>query len=670
MKMPDVRVIPSGTSIAGGMDIVGSPIYSKPGTARIAYNYEWSTGGGLDRLSGIEPFSGKPSPSDAVYVYLQCSATIAGISLGNTVDGATSGATGKVIYLSGAYIGLTRVTGAFALENIRVGGVVKAALSNLTPAVDGFLDNILAKLAADDYQQDIARVPGSGRSRGVAFLNNRVYAWRNNASGTEMVIYKATTGGWVAVGMFHQISFTGGSNDYVEGDTITQGAVSATVKRVVLESGAWTGTAAGRLIITTPSGGVFAAGAAGGGGACTLSGASALIVLAPGGRVRTKEYTFTAALADKRLYGCDGVNQEFEFDGAVYVPISTGMGSIRATFVTCHKSHLFYGYRGSLQHSSIGNPYVWSVVFGAGELATGDEITNLISVGGSTDAAALMVLCKNALLVLYGNSSSTWKLDTLSRISGAQADSAQDIGGVVALDTPGVVRYPYTRSFGNFAWDTVSMDIQPIARERVSACSVYVSGKFKYRLFFTDGTAISGLPVGEGKFEWSVINYGRNIVIAEHGEINGIARTFYADDDGWVYEADKGRSLAGASMAYAVKLLPLTQGSPMTEKSYRSMQLEVEANSACTLYTSGEFGNGEDGASQQTVDKEYGQPLIWDLTNYDKSYWDTKSVGLTTLPLEGFGTRVSISIAGAAADELPHSLYATTVLYTPRRMTR
>jgi hypothetical protein len=291
-------------------------------------------------------------------------------------------------------------------------------------------------------------------------------------------------------------------------------------------------------------------------------------------------------------------------------------------------------------------------------------------VGGNTDAAALMVTCKNALAVLYGNSSADWKLDPLSSISGAQADSAQDIGGVVALDTPGVMRYPYTRNFGNFAWDTVSMDIQPIAKDQQCACSVYVSGKFKYRLFFADGTAISGLPVGKGAFEWSIINYGRNILIAEHAEIEGTARTFYGDDQGWVYEADRGRSLAGDPLPYALKLLPLTQGSPMTEKTYRLMQLEVECLSACTLYTSGEFGNGEDGATQQTADQRYGVGLNWDLSNYDQAYWDTATVGMTTLPLEGVGTRVSISVAGEADNELQHTLYAVTVLYTPRRMTR
>ena len=56
--------------------------------------------------------------------------------------------------------------------------------------------------------------------------------------------------GWVLVPLMEQISFTAGTTAYTEGSTLTQGAVSSTVKRVVLESGTWGGgTAAGRLII-------------------------------------------------------------------------------------------------------------------------------------------------------------------------------------------------------------------------------------------------------------------------------------------------------------------------------------------------------------------------------------------------------------------------------------
>ena len=672
--MPPVQVTADSAVIGGGMNLTVPPIFAKPGTSRLAYNYEFGVNGGSERLRGIEPFDGRPAPSAGAYVLMECEDTISGIALGDTVDGATSGAAGKVIYISGAQLAVTRVTGVFAEEDLEVSGVVKATVTDTAPSVDGFVENAIYKAVADDYQADITKVPGSGAIRGLAILNDVVYAWRDNAGGTAMAIYKSSGSGWTAVALLEQVSFTGGSSEYAEGETLTQGGASATIARVVLESGAWSGTAAGRLIISGRTGGNFSAGASAGGGVATLSGAQTAITLSPAGRVRTDAYTFTAELSAKRLYGCDGVNSEFEFDGTVLVPLNTGMGSIRATSVRCHKQHLFFGYRGSLQHSAIGDPYVWSVVFGAGELGTGDEITNLISVGGATAAAALLVLCRNALFVLYGTSSDDWDLQPLSRVSGAQADSAQDIGGVVALDAPGVVRYPATQDFGNFAWDTVSMDIQTIARGQSCACSVFVTGLFKYRIFFTDGTAISGLPRQKGGgFDWSVIDYGKTILFAEHAEIAGVARTFYADNEGWVYEADKGRSFAGEAITYALKLQPLSQRSPMVEKTYRDAQLEIQAESACTIHTSAEFGTSSsgvpEGQTQEVQTPQYGSGLIYDLSDYDQSYWDVSSVSRKMVPVEGDGTNVAMTIAGTSDNELTHTVWSVTVFYTPRKIT-
>ena len=260
-------------------------------------------------------------------------------------------------------------------------------------------------------------------------------------------------------------------------------------------------------------------------------------------------------------------------------------------------------------------------------------------------------------------------MQPMSHISGAFADSAQDIGGVVALDSPGVVRYPATRSFGNFAWDTMSLAIQSVAANQSSIASVYVPGLFKYRLFFTDGTAISGLPVGDKSFEWSVINYGRNIVYAINDEIAGVARTFYQDDQGWVYEADVGRSFAGDSIPYAMVLHYLTQKSPQVEKGYKQMQLEVTPKSACTLQTSVQFYDGTGPTTTQSL-PIYGSGLTWDLSSYDASYWDTLETARKAVPCEGAGTAIAITVAGDSANELTHTLHAASVLYTTRKIAR
>ena len=50
----------------------------------------------------------------------------------------------------------------------------------------------------------------------------------------------------------------------------------------------------------------------------------------------------------------------------------------------------------------------------------------------------------------------------------ADASTTKRYGGTVALDTPGVVRYPATQSFGNFSWDVVSQAIQPAAKEQIA----------------------------------------------------------------------------------------------------------------------------------------------------------------------------------------------------------
>ena len=71
--MPRVDVRPDVVSIRGGMNVVVSPMLAPPGCARMAYNYEWSVSGGVDRAGGIEPFDGRPAPSAALYTLLELS---------------------------------------------------------------------------------------------------------------------------------------------------------------------------------------------------------------------------------------------------------------------------------------------------------------------------------------------------------------------------------------------------------------------------------------------------------------------------------------------------------------------------------------------------------------------------------------------------------------------
>ena len=127
--MPNVRLTPVSAVIRGGMDLAVAPMFAKPGTAVLAYNYEYEVDGGVARVMGIEPFDGRPAPSSAAYTYVLATATVTGIVVGDTLTGDTSAATGKVIYISGAYLAMTRVTGTFVVEALQIGGITKATVS-------------------------------------------------------------------------------------------------------------------------------------------------------------------------------------------------------------------------------------------------------------------------------------------------------------------------------------------------------------------------------------------------------------------------------------------------------------------------------------------------------------------------------------------------------------
>ena len=116
------------------------------------------------------------------------------------------------------------------------------------------------------------------------------------------------------------------------------------VRRVVLTSGGWaTGDAAGKLIISSPSGSFSAENLDVGANlnVATIADNYDVISLSPNGRYSFKTYRFGGATGTTKMYGADGVNRGFEFDGDIYVPIDTGMTTDTPKHVTVFKEHLF-----------------------------------------------------------------------------------------------------------------------------------------------------------------------------------------------------------------------------------------------------------------------------------------------------------------------------------------
>lgn len=669
IDFPASSDIPYPIPFGGGLDTETPVLQQKPGGVIGSENYEAKVGGGYARLGGCERYDGRPRPSDAEIVILGAQTTFGTIAAGDTVLGTPSAATATVVYASTTQLAVLNVTGTFASgDTITVGGVYKG-VAVTDPSVMATDLNLMLAGAEDRIRLTIGKVPGFDGTpvRGVAILYGVVYAWRDFDALTQKV-YKATTGGWVEVPLLQRIAFTGGTTEYAEGSTLSKGGVTATVRRVVAQAGDWSGgsPASGWLIISSASG-AFTAGVAGGGGVCTLSATQEQIVLAAGGRWVLKQYNFYGG-ATMRLYGADGANDLMEFDGTVLVPIPVSM-PVKPTVLELHKQHLFAGFLTSVQRSGIQDPYQWTVITGAAELAMGDTVTDLVSVAGQKDESAMLVLGKDKSAVIYGDSAD-FQIDTLSTKVGCQPYTAQVIGRVVALDAAGMRDFTPTQSFGNFTSQTITDHIRRKATNLVARASV-VSQRFgRYRLFLSDGTMLSGVPGKRWSWMFSRLPFGVNV--ACEGEIDGLSRVFVGCDDGYVRECDVGRSLDGEAMSFWLKSPYSVLGNLSRKKTVSRATLESSSESAGEIryQMDADYADPEKLESAIVSTATAPPATNWDIGSWDLGVWDGRPGQTLPLRARGSGENFSLTFFGESASELPHELHSAIVYFKLRRSLR
>jgi hypothetical protein len=686
IKMPPVQT--EYFPLVGGLNVIDPQIAIKPGVAIGAANYEVAPEGGYSRVGGYERFDGRPKPSEADFTVLFATTTFsATVAAGQTITGETSGASAKIISVSPdfKYVVVTRQSGVFQVgENLKVSSVTVAVSGPSNTDLTQFDDNKFAEAAANDYRTDIQAPPGSGPVRGVWSLKNEVYCFRDNAAATQCLMYVATGAGWTQVNLGFELRFSDGDTGtpILDGQTVTGGTSGATgvVRRVVVQSGSnWsTGTpCSGRLIFSSITG-TFQNGEeirVSGVRRATCVGTQSAITLQPGGRFEFDNYNFTGSADTLRMYGCDGVNRGFEFDGSVFVPIETGMTQDSPKFVRCHKGHLFFSFKGSLQHSSIGEPYRWSVIVGgASELGLGDECTGLQVVSGSEGNAALMVFCRNRIRVLYGNSSADWNLVALSDTTGALPYTTQLIVSPVFLDDLGVTTSDQSASFGNFEQGIISDKISPLLSGIVAdaVASTVVRTRNQYKLFFKNGYGLTVTFRGRQTIGIMPFNLPVTVSCICNAEINGKEAILFGATDGFVYELNRGRSFDGSEIQATLRPAFNHSRSPRTRKRYRKAIFELKPTSACTLSIQPEFSYGNGDAQTHTIWDQSVSGLggRWDTSNWDRFYWDSNEFTSIDVKLDGVGTNISFTIISKTSNELPHTIQGVTLHYTPRRLER
>lgn len=673
LRLPAATTRYDYVALTGGLDLLTPLLKLRSGFLRDAVNWECSITGGYSRSKGYERFDGRPAPSAAVYGVITCAITGA-IAVGNTITGVTSGATGVVISITGNLVAYTKSTGSFvAAETINIAGTPRATVTSLG-GVDSAMDWDARQtaLAADVYRTDILAVPGSGPIRGGFVLNAINYAFRDNAGATALALYKSSGAGWVLVPFLYEVSFTAGSSEYSIGETITQGANSATVKGVSLESGAWSGTAAGRLIITQPTPGAFAAGAAAGGGAATLSGAATAITLLPGGRVETDKGNFGGGV---KVYGADGVNRMWEFDGTALVPIVTTVTPDTPKHPKVFKDHLTCCFGAVFKHSGITTPYNWSSTAGGAEYRCAGIINATLLQPGNQSVGAMSLSLDDSTEMFYGTSAADFQKIQFEQSSGGFAYGAQSLGGqAIIFSAIGVTSMAATQNFGNFTPSSLTMNIRPftqVRRNQVTA-SLVNREKSQYRVFFGDGYGLF-MTMVNGRLIGSVPQlYPNTVKVAWAGATpDGVETAYFGSDNGMVYQMESGTSHDGASLESFMTLTFANQGNSRVDKRYRSADFEVQGEGYGEFNVSYEIDYGQasrvQGASAVTAALSL-SPGFWDSgLAWDTLFWDGKNLAPNNVKIGGTGENIALHIVSNSTFFQPMTLNSVILHYSPRK---
>lgn len=686
--------------LRGGLNLVTPAIAVPPGMCIAAKNYEPDVRG-YRRIGGFEIYDGRPRPSEASYWILNFDAGTTEINAGDTVTGASSTATGVAVIDgvvetgtyggsdAAGYVVLYGVVGTFVNdENLQVSASTVAVANGaaLSRGADNDEDDkTWYRAAVAATRVPIAKPAGSGPVRGVWTFDGDAYCFRDNAGATACVMFKATTSGWVAQTFGHTVDFTLGgaiaNTAILEGDTLTKGSTTATVRRVVRTSGSWAaGTAAGYLVVSNIASGPFTAGAATTTTSdATLSSAEAVIALPAGGSYHFTNHNFYGAEFSPRMYGVNGVGRAFMWDGTYMTPIRTDLTSDldKPTRIAEYANHLFLGYSaGTVNFSSIGEPLEYDSTTGAGTFAFGGEITAMLE----SASTALLIFGRGRASFVTGTSSINFRMDPISDDAGAIAGTVQMAGGVpIYMDEAGLRRLNTTQAFGSWRMGTITEMITPFFKAKQDAgvtavASIRNRARDQYKLFFSDGT---GLTVYLGRKTPEVLPFDYGIVASCScaAPLDGIAGQeimLIGATDGGVYQLDVGTSFNGAEVQ-AFMLLPFNSvGTPTQRKRFHRAALEIDAGPDTDIGLAAEFDYGSDyqpPSLEQTFDVSGGGGF-WNASNWNDFQWSTALQGIAEAYISGIGRNCAIGILSDATHELPHTLSSLTLNYMNRGLVR
>lgn len=403
--------------------------------------------------------------------------------------------------------------------------------------------------------------------------------------------------------------------------------------------------------------------------------------LLPGGRIDAKLYNFAATAATQILYGADGVNPAFVFDGTTYTQI-TIPGETRAPVHACaHNGYLFLGMSdGTVYYSVVGDPTNFDPAEDAGVFGGGDSLTGLVpTVGG-----ALCVQMRNRISILYGSSPTEWsKQDLRSHDDqvGAIAYSTLTFNDLYYLDDRGITSLSASQSFGNFQSATFSRGVNPFLRQRRGrfACAHVSRRKNQMRWFFSPlvelggsecltATFVNGQMAG---FTRQVLNH--QVVCAASGEMgSGEEIILLGTSDGWVLRADMGTSFDGEVIESYFRTAFGHASQPRRKKSYKGAIFNVQATTRVPLTIKPLFDYNDPLIAAHRLDDLdiIGGGANWDEGNWGEFIWSAQVLSEGRADIQGIGRNIALLVYCKTADAGPHTFFDVQLTYSMRGITQ
>jgi len=602
-------------ALRGGLDEVTPPYQVDPGRMQSCLNYEIADSGGYKPIDGYERVDGKGLPSAAIFQKLVFSSVVFWVAEDVVITGTTSGAVGVSIFSGTIDYGDgipvdTTGTGTFLVD----GEFITGETIKISGSV---VATISEALTVNSDNAD----------------NKELYAhWKAVEKKRSLVSMVPGAGPIRGVWRYN-------SDLYAFRDNA--GGTACLMYREHPTTG-W-------ALVTTP-------------------------VLSPGGSYQFENSNFGGSASTIKMYGCDGKNKAFEFNGTTFTQISTGM-TVDKPFLICeHKKHLFLAFPGgSLQHSPPTTPTgTWSVVVNAGELGMGEEITTIKNLPGDV----LGIWCKDSIQLLTGTGVGSWVLSIHSKDSGALAGTVQNAGKTLFLNNTGLAELSATSAFGSFRSSSVSHLVRPListAKTRYIN-SVAVLAKGQYRLFLDDGGIITATINGKSvNFTYAHYDDVVRCISAPARADDELGSIFFGSDSGFVYKIDSGVSLDELPMTAYFKTPYTFQGGTRQRKRYREVTLEIETLSQgeTRVSVSPDFSLTDSTVpmeNETTITKVVEGSAIWNEANWNSFSWNMVGMGsISTIScrINGVSTEIALFIRFVAVDTVSplHTLNGVFLSY-------